>query len=344
MTATRSATRAQQSIPIVQGRQRHAGRASRTRSRAATRSRRSRSRTSTPRPPGNTFRLRIGDRMTGPMGFATALGDATPVTNQNVSDQINAIFGFAGTVTVTGASATTGPVDHVRGRERAQGRAAGRGRLRRVHRRGEPVQRGQPRVRQGQRGRRRLAVDPHGHGGHRSPTPATRSPSPAASTWRRSASPAARSTETAKGTPGLLPVRHRRDGRHRRRHRLHAHLRAARARAPTCSPLSVVDGTGTVREVVKGTRGRGQLALRHDRHDRHRRRHRLHGHLQRADAARQRPPDRAGRRLAARGHRRDDRHGHDDHAGQVRHRPGQRARTAATATSATTSSPSAGCT
>ena len=48
--------------------------------------------------------------MTGPLGFATALGDATPVTNQNVSDEINAIFGFKGTVTVTGASNTTGPV------------------------------------------------------------------------------------------------------------------------------------------------------------------------------------------------------------------------------------------
>ncbi len=59
--------------------------------------------------PGNTFRIKIGERLSGPLGFATQLGDAAPVTNQNVSDQINAIFGFAGTVTVTGASATTGP-------------------------------------------------------------------------------------------------------------------------------------------------------------------------------------------------------------------------------------------
>jgi hypothetical protein len=59
--------------------------------------------------PGNTFRIKIGDRLTGPLGFATALGDATPVTSQNVSDEINAIFGFTGTVTVTGAGNTTGP-------------------------------------------------------------------------------------------------------------------------------------------------------------------------------------------------------------------------------------------
>ncbi|MDA0163273.1 hypothetical protein OM076_23565 [Solirubrobacter ginsenosidimutans] len=59
--------------------------------------------------PGNTFRIKIGGKLTGPLGFASALGDATPVTNQNVSDEINAIFGFAGTVTVTGASNTTGP-------------------------------------------------------------------------------------------------------------------------------------------------------------------------------------------------------------------------------------------
>ncbi len=59
--------------------------------------------------PGNTFRIKIGERVTGPLGFATALGDATPVTNQNVSDEINAIFGFAGTVTVAGAGNTTGP-------------------------------------------------------------------------------------------------------------------------------------------------------------------------------------------------------------------------------------------
>jgi hypothetical protein len=58
---------------------------------------------------GNTFRIKIGDRVTGPLGFATALGDATPVNNQNVSDEINAIFGFPGTVTVTGASNTAGP-------------------------------------------------------------------------------------------------------------------------------------------------------------------------------------------------------------------------------------------
>ena len=58
---------------------------------------------------GNTFRIRIGGKLSGPLGFASALGDATPVTNQNVSDEINAIFGFAGTVTVTGASNTTGP-------------------------------------------------------------------------------------------------------------------------------------------------------------------------------------------------------------------------------------------
>jgi|GEM_PF-1067433 len=59
--------------------------------------------------PGNTFRIKIGDKLTGRMGYATALGDATPVTNQNVSDEINAIFGFPGTVTVTGAGNTAGP-------------------------------------------------------------------------------------------------------------------------------------------------------------------------------------------------------------------------------------------
>jgi hypothetical protein len=48
--------------------------------------------------------VKIGDRMSGPLGFATQLGDATPVTNQNISDEINAIFGFPGTVTVTSAS------------------------------------------------------------------------------------------------------------------------------------------------------------------------------------------------------------------------------------------------
>ena len=41
-------------------------------------------------------------------GFATALGDAVPVTSQNVSDELNSIFGFKGTVTVAGASNTAG--------------------------------------------------------------------------------------------------------------------------------------------------------------------------------------------------------------------------------------------
>ena len=49
--------------------------------------------------------LELLDPSSGAVRFATALGDATPVTNQNVSDQINAIFGFTGTVTVTGAEA-----------------------------------------------------------------------------------------------------------------------------------------------------------------------------------------------------------------------------------------------
>ena len=55
---------------------------------------------------GNTFRVKIGDRLSGTLGFATQLGDATPITSQNLSDQINAIFGFPGMVTVTGASNT----------------------------------------------------------------------------------------------------------------------------------------------------------------------------------------------------------------------------------------------
>src|SRR5262249_54171173 len=55
---------------------------------------------------GNTFRIKIGSKLSGPLGFATALGDATPITAQNVSDEINAIFGFAGTVTVANASNT----------------------------------------------------------------------------------------------------------------------------------------------------------------------------------------------------------------------------------------------
>src|SRR5262249_51844785 len=55
---------------------------------------------------GNTFRIKIGSKLSGPLGFATALGDATPITAQNVSDEINAIFGFAGTVTGANASNT----------------------------------------------------------------------------------------------------------------------------------------------------------------------------------------------------------------------------------------------
>jgi hypothetical protein len=57
---------------------------------------------------GNTFRIKIGDRMSGPLGFATALGDATPVTSQNVSDEINAVFGFPGTVTVAAGAGNGG--------------------------------------------------------------------------------------------------------------------------------------------------------------------------------------------------------------------------------------------
>jgi hypothetical protein len=59
--------------------------------------------------PGNTFRIKIGDRVSGPIGFATALGDAATATSQNTSDEINAIFGFKGTVTVAGVNSTTGP-------------------------------------------------------------------------------------------------------------------------------------------------------------------------------------------------------------------------------------------
>ncbi len=105
--------------------------------------------------PGNTFRLKIGDKLSGPLGFATALGDATPVTSQNVSDKINAIFGFPGTVTVTGASNTAGPTITFAGDFRGQGRPAGRDRVRRLHRRTRAVQRVQPRGRQGRGAARR---------------------------------------------------------------------------------------------------------------------------------------------------------------------------------------------
>ena len=250
-----------------------------------------------------------------------------------------------GTVTVTGASATDRPDDHVRGRHRAQGRAAGRGRVRRLHRRGDAVQRGQPRDRQGQRGRWPgwpSNSDGHGRPGqrHRLRAHVHRRGRRA----RRSASPAAPSQETAKGTPGLLPsgtvatVGTVADTGYTL-----TFAGTERPHRPAPADRSV-NGTGHRARGGQGHAGRGQLALRHDGDDRHRRRHRLHAspstRLTPLGSARQTG---LGDVSQLDRHRRDDRHGDDHHAGQVRASARACARTAATATSATTSSPSAGC-
>ena len=112
---------------------------SRTRCRAATRSRRSRSRTSTPPTPGNTFRIRIGGKLSGPLGFATRARrrDAGHQPERQRRDQRD--LRLRGHGHRDRRERHDRPDDHVRGRERAQGRAAGRGRVRRLRRRRGPV-------------------------------------------------------------------------------------------------------------------------------------------------------------------------------------------------------------
>ncbi|WP_028063246.1 hypothetical protein [Solirubrobacter soli] len=202
---------------------------------------------------GNTFRIRIGGKETGPLGFATALGDATPVTNQNVSDEINAIFGFAGTVTVTGAGPTTGPTITFAGANARKDVPP----VEIVF--GDCAQAANPcgaAVRESAKGGEGVSNWP----ANLTVTAGTVSETGYTLTFTGGLDVApigissGTVTETVKGTAGLLPpgtvatVGTVADTGYT--------LTFAGASAKTdLLPLSVVDGTGTVRELVKGTPG-----------------------------------------------------------------------------------------
>ncbi len=132
-------------------------------------------------------------------------------------------------------------------------------------------------------------------------------------------------TETAKGAAGLLPPRTLATAGTVTDTGYTLTFAGASARTDLL-PLTVTNGTGgaagTVRETVKGTPGvAGWLSdttvtigtVADTGYTRH---------LQRLDAAPERPPDRARRRRPARRHGRDRRHRDHHDAGQVRDRPG----------------------